>query len=490
MIRHVRPRALALAALLVAAPLPFGSVAPEPATILLVAALAALVLAIWTVEVVDRPEPASDSRSPHSHRSLPRELALAAAALAAVALLGWLQSLPAPAAVTGLLAPETVRLTQQARALAGPVTEVASGDEAASGDSDRSIALSLAPAASRSAALDWLLPVAGFLAAAWIGASRRVRRTLFGALLLAATVQVVIGVAQWISRSNTLWGVTVLSVGSRLRGSFVNPNHLALFLEIALAVAFAWLWWAVRRTVLGGVGADGGRAEDRLLAVGPPAVVFLAIFGGLVLTGSRAALLSVIIAMGVQGMVISGGGSGRGRKWILAGGLAVGVAGAAAIAALGAEGAFTRLTASSLDELGGGYRIEAAGATFDLFQLFPWAGSGLGTFQAAFPLVQPATIPGFWRHAHADWIEYLATTGMLGALLLGTGLFFYARRLRQVVLYGERSEGRAAGLAALGALVAVGIHSFADFGLTMPANAFALAVVAGAAGATRIPKKP
>ncbi len=255
-------------------------------------------------------------------------------------------------------------------------------------------------------------------------------------------------------------------------------------------MAFAWLWWAVRRTVLGGVGTDGGRAEDRLLAVGPPAVVFLAIFGGLVLTGSRAALLSVLIAMGVQGIVISGGGSRRGRKWILAGGLAVGVAGAAAIAALGAEGAFTRLTASSIDELGGGYRVEAAGATFDLFRLFPWTGSGLGTFQAAFPLVQPATIPGFWRHAHADWIEYLATTGMLGALILGAGLFFYGRRLRQVVLHGERSEGRAAGLAALGALVAVGIHSFADFGLTMPANAFALAVVAGAAGATRVMKQP
>ena len=34
--------------------------------------------------------------------------------------------------------------------------------------------------------------------------------------------------------------------------------------------------------------------------------------------------------------------------------------------ALGAEGAFTRLTASSIDELGGGYRVEAAGATFDM----------------------------------------------------------------------------------------------------------------------------
>ena len=466
MIRHVRPRALALAALLVAAPLPFGSVAPGPAAILLVATLAVLALALWTAE-----------------GALPRELGLAAAALAAIAVLGWLQSLPAPAAVAKLLAPESVRLAAQATEVARPGS--GSAADAAGGSF---VALSLAPAASRSAALDWLLPTAGFLAAAALGSSRRVRRTLGGALLLAATVQVVIGVAQWVSRSNTLWGVALVDMGTRLRGSFVNPNHLALFLEIALAVAFAWTWWAVRRTVMGGV--DAGRAEDLLLNVGPPAVAFLLLFGGLVLTGSRAALLSVLVAMTVQGVVIGGGGSRRGRTWLLAGGLAFGAAGAVAIAALGAEGTFTRLTASSIDELGSGYRVEAAGATFDLFRLFPLAGSGLGTFQAAFPLVQPPTIPGFWRHAHADWIEFLATTGIAGAALLGIGLFFYGKRLRQVILHGERSEGRAAGLAALGALVAVAIHSFADFGMTLPANALALAVVAGAAGATRLERQP
>ena len=111
MIRHVRPRALALAPLLVAAPLPFGSVAPGPATVLLVATLAALALALWTPETVETPTTA---------RTLPRELAVAATALAAIALLGWLQSLPAPAALAQLLAPESVRLTRQAHELAGP----------------------------------------------------------------------------------------------------------------------------------------------------------------------------------------------------------------------------------------------------------------------------------------------------------------------------------------------------------------------------------
>ena len=206
------------------------------------------------------------------------------------------------------------------------------------------------------------------------------------------------------------------------------------------------------------------------------------------LTGSRAALVSALVAD-----ERSGPGDRQPARAASGSSPAASPSGSPAprrSPLLGAEGTFARLTASSIDELGGGYRVEAAGATFDLFRRFPLTGSGLGTFQAAFPLVQPPTIPGFWRHAHADWIEFLATTGVLGALILAAGLFFYGRRLRQVIRHGERSEDRAAGLAALGALVAVAIHSCADFGLTMPANALALAVVAGAAGATRLQKQP
>ena len=78
---------------------------------LLLAALAALVLALWT--------PAS-SAAPDSAEHLPCEVAIAAAALAAIALLGALQSLPAPSSITRILAPEAVRLTAQAQELVGP----------------------------------------------------------------------------------------------------------------------------------------------------------------------------------------------------------------------------------------------------------------------------------------------------------------------------------------------------------------------------------
>ena len=53
---------------------------------------------------------------------------------------------------------------------------------------------------------------------------------------------------------------------------------------------------------------------------------------------------------------------------------------------------------------------------------------------------------------------------------------------------GERSEERAAALAAIGACVGVGIQELLDFGMTIPANSVTLAVVCGAALA--VPRQP
>ncbi len=447
MIRHPPWRALPLAALLLWAPLPFGSVTSTASAALLLGALASAVLALWT------------ARAPYP----PRAAIAAATALALLAFGGWLQSLAWPEGLVGWVSPRHLELATSAREVAG-VTAKSSG-----------VPLTLAPDTSRAAALDWLIPAAGLAAAAWLGSSRRVRRLLAGALLLAAVAQVTLAVEQWVSRSDTLWGRPLPATGSRLHGSFVNPNHFALALEIALAVTFAWGWWAARRTL-----QEGSSAERRLVALGPPVLVGLLLAGALVLTGSRAGLLAMAVAFGAQTLWVTGR---REHKWLLGAAL-VGLVGAVALVSLvGFEGAFARLLATPLDEVGGNGRLRAAAATLRLWSEFPWTGTGLGTFRAGFPLVQPAALPGLWRHAHCDWAELVATTGLLGLGVGLTGLVLLLRRVSSVLRRGERSEDRAAGLAALGAAIAVGLHSFADFGLTMPANALAIAVVLGAAAA-------
>ncbi|MGE0641525.1 MAG: O-antigen ligase family protein [Thermoanaerobaculia bacterium] len=457
MIRHVSWRALPLALLLVWAPLPFGSVSPaaSQALFLLTALVAAGAL------LLPAPEAAGTLQAP----PWPRFVAASLAALLAIGALAFVQSIAWTAGVARTIAPALATYAEGGAALVDPGATLARAP------------LSLAPHSSRAAAFDWWLPLLAAIAALRLGASRRVRRLLLGALVAAAAIEIAIGVELWITRSNSLWGVTLAPFPGRLRGSFVNPNHLSLFLEIALVAIFAWLWWTVRRYWV-----SARRAEERLLRVGPAALAFLFVFAGIALTASRAGILAAIAALAVQGMLV---GSRRGRTWVLATGLGAALVGIGFVLVVGVEGALGRLVSTPLGELGGGSRLQAALATLDLWRISPVTGVGLGAFRAAFPLVQPESLAGLWRHAHSDWVELLATAGVVGMGLLLFGLWSYVRRLRLVLADGESSEERAAGVAAAGALVVVGLHSFADFGLTMPANALTLAVVLGAAAAAR-----
>jgi O-antigen ligase len=433
-----------LLVLLLWAPLPFGSVTPGFAAALQIAAFALLAVSPWL----------------GGRRRPPGAALWIAAALAGVAALGLLQSLAWPAPFVRALSPGHARLAGESAALA---------DEAA----PRRVALSLAPASSRAAALDWLLPAAGLLAAAQLGAARRARRALAAAVVGAALCQVVYGAQSWLARSNAIWGVETALDSRRLRGTFVNPNHLALALELALAVAFAALWWSARRA------AAERSPEARLLRLGPAALVAGLLFAALAFTGSRSGMLAALVALALQ--LALQAASRRRRRWALAAGAAALALGATAVALADRGGAFSRLLETSGADASLQSRLDASARSLDLWRLFPATGSGLGSFRAAFPLVQGPDLPGVWRHAHDDWVELAATTGVAGVALGALALAALVRGLGLAWRRAERSEDRAAVAAAVGALVSAALHAGTDFGLTLPANAWTLSVVVGAA---------
>ncbi len=447
MIRHPSARALPLALLVVWAPLPFASVGAGARSWLAAASFLVLALALWT--------------EPPTRRV--RAAALAGAALAAVALCGVLQSLAWPAGLAAALSSEHARL-------------VSAGAAALGLDAPGSIRLSLAPNASRFAALDWAAAAAALVAAALVGASRRARRVLGGAILGSALFQLFFGAQRWIARSNTLWGVELPDLGPRLRGTFVNPNHAALYLELALALAFAATWWGVRRA------ARSGSVEERLLRGGLPAFAWFALFVGLAFTRSRAGLLAALVVVALQGAAV---GTRKGRRWLALSGLAAGLAGVALVSYLGFQEGLGRLLGAGGDRLQSGGRIEVVLATVDLWARFPLTGTGLGSFREAFPMVHGNAPSGDWHHAHSEPVELAATTGVVGLALALAAVVVLTMRLRRILFAGARSEDRAAALAGLGALAAALIHGLADFGLTLPANAVTLAVIVGAASAAR-----
>jgi O-antigen ligase len=379
-----------------------------------------------------------------------------AAALAAVALLGLAQSLPWPAGFVRLLSPAHADLWRQAAELAG--APAAAADH-----------LSFAPAASRAAALTWVAAAAALLAGTAAGRQRARRRWFLATLCAGALFQVFFGAKQWFAQSGTLWGVEIPR-SPRLHGTFVNPNHLALYLEMTLPVVFAWAWWALYQA------RKEHHPERKLLLLAPPILVWLTLFIGLAFTGSRGGLLGVVIGMTAQALTVA---VVRRRWGTAAFGLGAIAAGLAVVAAVGLREGLGRVLTTSLDDASWGARLAEYRVVVDLWLRFPVLGTGLGSFRDAFPSVQPKDLQGTWWHAHSDLLEILATTGVAGVILLGIGLWPVMRRLLRVVAGRGRSENRAAALAVFGALASVLAHEAVDFGLTMPGSAITLAVLVG-----------
>lgn len=474
MIRHLAHLAPAgvLAVAVLWTPWPFGSVVPWATALAAAAGPVALAAGLL-----------AGARLRHL-----RPTAVPAAALLALALLGAAQSLSWPAGLAGALSPEHARLTERAGVALDPSPRSAgaAGEEVKAGGGR--VPLSVAPSVSRGTALLMACLAAALLAAALAGRHRLGRRVLGASVLAVALAQILYGAPRWFARSLTLWGVPIPG-SDRLRGTFVNPNHFALLLEMALAVALAWGWWALVRS------ARTTSVERRIALVAPPVLVWLTLFVALAMSGSRAGLSAAAVATGVQGFCLAlapAGGSSRRRSRLLARGAVVTASvlalGVVAVLGTGGSAGFARFGRTSVHDLAALDRIDATRSALELWRDFPWTGTGLGTFLEAFPLVQPEAVELTWWHLHSDPLEVLVTGGVVGALLLLVGVAAVAlglvARLRRV----ERCEEQATVAAGVGTLVAVGLHELVDFGLTMPANALLCAVILGTALAARAPR--
>ncbi len=445
MITRIWPKVLLsflLGALLAWAPMPFGSVVPWSEALLIVAVLVL----------------AAGGLATGGATTAWRALRVPLVGFALVALIAGLQSIAWPRALAARLSPEHARL-------AGEVVPLV-------GASAARVPLSLAPWATLAAALALLGLAGALIAGATLGKERLGRRVILAAVLAAGLFESFVGAQLWFARSRTIWGVEVPTQPWRLHGTFVNPDHLASYLEIGLAIAFAWSWWAWRR-------GREARAEHRLLLVGPPALVWLVLFLALAFSGSRAGLLGALAGVAAQTAVLA---VARRRLKPLLIGAGVALVALVAVASVGLREGLGRFAQAGHFDVSLRARLELARGSFDVWRRFPLLGSGLGTFPEAYPLVEPEKMVGAtWTHAHNDPVELLATGGVLGAALVALALAALGRRLWRSADRGARSEDRAAGLAALGALASLGLHELLEFGLTIPANAVTLAVVCGAA---------
>jgi len=126
-----------------------------------------------------------------------------------------------------------------------------------------------------------------------------------------------------------------------------------------------------------------------------------------------------------------------------------------------------------------------------IVQSFPLFGVGLGGYETALYRFKTVAPMNTVDYAHNDYLQVLTEMGVLGfSVGLALLLIVLWSTLRSAV-YARDTDDRLMQIACLGSLVAILLHSFVDFNMYVPANAFTVAWIAGVAsiGLARVPKR-
>lgn len=311
--------------------------------------------------------------------------------------------------------------------------------------------------------------------------------TLTGARPIAAIICVlgvalaVIGIVQRPLYTGRIYGFWApLMENSRPFGPFVNPNHFAGWMLMAVPVAFGLLLAGVARG-MAGVRPDwrtrliwlSSREASLTILIGTATAV-MAI--SLVLTMSRSGMVAFAASLAVASWFAIRRLPGESKRMmaviylacVLA--IAVGCVGGETIAAR-----FATANPANINE-----RLPIWQDTWPMVRDFWLTGTGLNTYGVATLLYQTAQPDVHLREAHNDYLQLLAEGGLLLAVPIACALAVFVRDVRRRF---QRSHGSSywLRLGAVTGLLAIGAQSVVEFSLQMPGNAVLFAVLAGIA---------
>lgn len=403
---------------------------------------------------------------PRDASKTPVRISLPEAFLLGIVVLGVVQLVPLPPALFRALSPEAAALVQ-------------AGAPAA--EAGRWHPLSVYPFATRVELVRFVT-----LALAFSLFARAVRRPVQARGVLAAAVGIGAAAALLAIADQFLGGALLgfypreARHAGRLAGLLVNPNHFAGLMAVTAILALGLHFSTsplvpsaaspFRATWLGGfaAGTDRGTAVAVLLGL-------LATTAALLLTASRLGVFAFLVGTGFFVTLLA---RGREARRALTG-IAVAAALVLLLSALVSGDPVLRrwsLFFDGSDTAEG--RVKAIGAAAEMGEKYLVFGAGMGTFGHVFPSYQPENLGGTWDHAHNDFVELFADTGLAGAVLAIGFLVAWCRVVAPAAVDGPW-ERRGIAAAALASAVVLLVHAFGDFDFQIPAVAFLLVVVLG-----------
>jgi O-antigen ligase len=344
--------------------------------------------------------------------------------------------------------------------------------------------ISLYPHATLSELLNLLAYSAVFLVVSNHFRSREQILSLVRTIVFLGCVLVCIAVLQkatWNGRIYWFYPIdpALQSRISYIWGPYINRNHFAGYLEMAIPLALGLVIYTLSRsghdqgkTLLRRISSLAGNRKLPVFALSVLAVVVMS--GALFATLSRGGILGFTASMAAFIIMMRSRRSLRNKTGML---IILGLI----VAIVGLFATWDRIEGRFMD-LADENRVMRTQVWSDLTGMvreYPILGSGLGTFDRGFPRYQTKYSTVLFEHAENDYLEVLTDTGLIGltlAIAAGTVFFLTMYRTWKV---RRNSFSTSLGASGLASCTAIAVHSLTDFNLRIPANAMMLSAIAG-----------
>jgi O-antigen ligase len=302
-------------------------------------------------------------------------------------------------------------------------------------------------------------------------------RRFVEALTVFGVVLALIGIVQKPLFTGAIYGFWQLELGRQPFGPFVNKNHFAGWMVMALPLTLALLMAGIARsmsTVKPGwrhtVLWLSSREANRLFLLGVAAGVMAL---SLMLTMSRSGIAAFVLSMIITGWLVIRALDNRPRR--------IGAA-ACLVLLLVAVVVWTGPTviASRFASADWGEFNNRRGAWADAWSVvheFPFTGTGLNTYWAASLFYQRHELASFFAQAHNDYLQLAAEGGLLLTVPAAICLGVFVRDVRGAIRDERVSTEWWLRAGAITALFAIALQESVEFSLQMPGNAVLFAVV-------------